>query len=71
MTRSCRSPAFFVRESALREVQLIPALEGSTQINFALTAQFVANYFAGDRDVASPAQLRTVGLVSRQPGKKM
>lgn len=41
-------------ESALREVQLIPALEGSTHINFALTAQFVANYFAGTDEVAAP-----------------
>jgi acyl-CoA dehydrogenase len=41
-------------ESALREVQLIPALEGSTHINFALTAQFVANYFAGSDEVTPP-----------------
>jgi acyl-CoA dehydrogenase len=33
-------------ESALREVQLIPALEGSTHINFGLTTQFIPGYFA-------------------------
>src|SRR5437868_1863689 len=32
-------------EMALRDVQLIPGLEGSTHINFALTAQFLAQYF--------------------------
>jgi acyl-CoA dehydrogenase len=41
-------------ESALREVQLIPALEGSTHINFALTAQFIQGYFAGTDEVAAP-----------------
>jgi acyl-CoA dehydrogenase len=41
-------------ESALREVQLIPALEGSTHINFALTAQFIAGYFAGTDEVQAP-----------------
>jgi acyl-CoA dehydrogenase len=40
-------------ESAIREAQLIPALEGSTHINFALTAQFIAGYFAG-ADVEAP-----------------
>jgi acyl-CoA dehydrogenase len=33
-------------ESALREAQLIPGLEGSTHINFGLTAQFIDTYFA-------------------------
>jgi acyl-CoA dehydrogenase len=33
-------------ELALRDAQLIPGLEGSTHINFGLTAQFIANYFA-------------------------
>jgi acyl-CoA dehydrogenase len=33
-------------ESALRDAQLIPGLEGSTHINFGLTAQFLDNYFA-------------------------
>lgn len=33
-------------ESALRDIQLIPGLEGSTHINFATAAQFVKNYLA-------------------------
>jgi acyl-CoA dehydrogenase len=33
-------------EMALRDAQLIPGLEGSTHINFGLTAQFVDIYFA-------------------------
>jgi acyl-CoA dehydrogenase len=32
-------------EMALRDVQLIPSLEGSTHINLTLTAQFVPRYF--------------------------
>ena len=35
-------------ESALRDAQLIPGLEGSTHINLGLTAQFIHRYFAGD-----------------------
>lgn len=34
-------------ESALREAQMVPGLEGSTHINFGLTAQFIENYLAG------------------------
>jgi acyl-CoA dehydrogenase len=33
-------------ESALREAPMIPVLEGSTHINFGLTAQFADSYFA-------------------------
>jgi acyl-CoA dehydrogenase len=33
-------------EEALRDIQLIPSLEGSTHINFGLTAQFIGPYFA-------------------------
>jgi len=45
-------------ESALRDAQLIPGLEGSTHINFGLTAQFLDTYFA-DRgsEASSPASL--------------
>ena len=32
-------------ESALREVPMIPVLEGSTHINFGLTVQFINSYF--------------------------
>src|SRR6476660_2760561 len=35
-------------EMALRDVHLIPGLEGSTHINLGLTAQFIPKYFAGE-----------------------
>jgi acyl-CoA dehydrogenase len=45
-------------ESALRDAQLIPGLEGSTHINFGLTAQFLNTYFAASSDeVRSPPSL--------------
>jgi len=49
--RGVESETYF--EQALRDAQLIPGLEGSTHINFGLTAQFIDNYFAdpGDADI--------------------
>jgi acyl-CoA dehydrogenase len=45
-------------EMALRDGQLIPGLEGSTHINFGLTAQFVDSYFAEPgQNVSSPPSL--------------
>jgi acyl-CoA dehydrogenase len=45
-------------ELALRDVQLIPGLEGSTHINFGLTAQFIDPYFAGRAgDAPAPESL--------------
>ncbi len=44
-------------ESALRDIQLIPGLEGSTHINFAMAAQFVKNF------LAAPAGAPEVGSV--------
>jgi acyl-CoA dehydrogenase len=45
-------------EMALRDVQLIPSLEGSTHINLGLTAQFIASYFARPKaDLADPKSL--------------
>ncbi|HUY33871.1 MAG TPA: acyl-CoA dehydrogenase [Pirellulales bacterium] len=41
-------------ESALRDAQLIPGLEGSTHINFALTARFIDAYFARAGNEAGP-----------------
>jgi acyl-CoA dehydrogenase len=35
-------------ETALRDVQLIPSLEGSTHINLGQAAQFIPRYFASD-----------------------
>ena len=42
--RGFESETYF--ESALREAPMIPGLEGSTHINFGLTAQFIDPYFA-------------------------
>lgn len=49
-------------EMALRDVQLIPGLEGSTHINLSLAAQFIPQYFAGsvmasERNLAAPPSL--------------
>jgi acyl-CoA dehydrogenase len=41
--RGAEAETYF--EMALREAQLIPGLEGSTHINFGLTAQFIDGYF--------------------------
>lgn len=50
-------------ESALREAQLVPGLEGSTHINFRLTAQFIGPYFAASgRAPPSPASLIFSGV---------
>ena len=38
-------------EMALRDVQLIPGLEGSAHINLALAAQFAPRYFASGREM--------------------
>jgi acyl-CoA dehydrogenase len=45
-------------EMALRDAQLIPGLEGSTHVNFGLTAGFIARYFAEpDPQMGEPASL--------------
>jgi acyl-CoA dehydrogenase len=54
-------------EMALREVPMIPGLEGSTHINFRLTAQFIDNYF-GDRAAGPPAP-PSVTLGTADPGE--
>jgi acyl-CoA dehydrogenase len=42
-------------EMALRDVQLVPGLEGSTHINLETTAQFIARYFGkSDAALANP-----------------
>ena len=41
-------------ESALRDMQLIPALESSTHINFELTARFIGPYFASTDGTPQP-----------------
>ena len=54
--RAFESETYF--ESALREVAMIPVVEGSTHINFGQTAQFIGNYFAGrDDDIPFPESL--------------
>lgn len=51
--RGVEADTFF--ESGWRDVQLIPSLEGSTHINFGLTAQFLDPYFATtDGEVSVP-----------------
>lgn len=56
--RGFESETYF--ESALRDIQLIPGLEGSTHINIGQAVQFIARYFAapaaGD-DLADPKSL--------------
>lgn len=45
-------------EMALRDVQLIPGLEGSTHVNLGLAAQFAGKYFAEfDPNLAAPKSL--------------
>ena len=45
-------------EMALRDIQLIPGLEGSTHINLTQAAQFIPRYFAGDAvGLAPPVSL--------------
>ena len=51
--RGAEAETYF--EMALREVQLIPGLEGSTHINFGLTAQFLDGYFAEAGAVVPPS----------------
>ena len=46
--RGFEAETFF--ETALREILLVPTLEGSTHINFSLTTQFIDNYFAAVLD---------------------
>jgi len=54
--RAFESDTYF--ESALRDVPMIPVLEGSTHINYAQTAQFISNYFKDvDEDVPFPESL--------------
>jgi acyl-CoA dehydrogenase len=54
-------------EMALRDVQLIPRLEGSTHINLSLTAQFIPRYFTQPDD----GQTRPASLAAGQihPGE--
>lgn len=54
--RGFESETYF--EMALRDVQLIPSLEGSTHINLGLTAQFIPRYFSDpDPALAEPGSL--------------
>jgi acyl-CoA dehydrogenase len=56
-------------EMALRDVQLIPSLEGSTHINLEFTAQFIARYFAEpDAELVDPEALSLqAGPVGENP----
>jgi acyl-CoA dehydrogenase len=44
-------------EMALRDAQLIPAVEGSTHINLGLAAQFLPRYFSKPADLPDPPSL--------------
>jgi acyl-CoA dehydrogenase len=53
-------------EGALRDIQLIPSLEGSTHVNYTTTAQFLSAYlFNADATLAFPGSL-TTGQVESQ-----
>lgn len=52
-------------ESALRDASMIPALEGSTHINFLLAAQFVGAYFANLKGAVPPGSV-SLGQVSSE-----
>ena len=53
-------------ESALRDIQLIPSLEGSTHVNYTMTTQFLSAYlFNADDTIVSPPSL-TLGQVESQ-----
>ncbi len=63
--RSFEADTFF--ETAIREVPMIPILEGSTHINFRLTTQFVDNYF---NDLAKkPATPPSITVSSDEPAE--
>lgn len=54
-------------EMALRDVQLIPGLEGSTHLNLALAAQFIPRYFARrGADLADPGSLAAGEVLPRE-----
>jgi acyl-CoA dehydrogenase len=48
-------------ESALRDGPMIPALEGSTHINYGLTAQFLGGYFTGSEAAGTPPESVSLG----------
>src|SRR5262249_46828665 len=54
-------------ESAFREVQLVPGPEGSTHINYGLTAQFLDAYFAAARSEAPAPE--SLALSAAEPGE--
>jgi acyl-CoA dehydrogenase len=54
-------------EMALREAPMVPGLEGSTHINFALAAQFVHQYFADPAD-GQPGP-RSIALAPNDAGE--
>jgi acyl-CoA dehydrogenase len=60
------SDTFF--EMALRDIQLIPGLEGSTHINLGLAAQFIPRYFAQPTaDLVAPSSRTKSGVGGENP----
>jgi acyl-CoA dehydrogenase len=63
--RGFEAETFF--ESALRDAPMIPGLEGSTHINYRLTAQFINEYFTASKaDVPAPQSLLLLGGIPRE-----
>ena len=44
-------------ESALRDIALIPSLEGSTHINYGIIASFARNYFFNNKKIKAPSKI--------------
>ncbi|HWL92970.1 MAG TPA: acyl-CoA dehydrogenase family protein [Phycisphaerae bacterium] len=62
--RGFESETYF--EMALRDVQLIPGLEGSTHINLGLTTQFIPRYFADSQTALAVLPSLVAGEVTSQ-----
>jgi acyl-CoA dehydrogenase len=60
--KAFESDTFF--EMALRDIQLIPSLEGSTHVNLALAAQFIPRYFQKPDDELLPPKSLIAGEAS-------
>ncbi|HUB25748.1 MAG TPA: acyl-CoA dehydrogenase [Tepidisphaeraceae bacterium] len=54
-------------EMALRDIQLLPGLEGSTHVNLALTAQFIPRYFARPENL--PAAPKSLAITEDSAGE--
>ena len=62
--RGFESDTYF--ETALRDIQLIPGLEGSTHLNLALAAQFMDRYFSKPNPAMRPPESLIAQTTTRQ-----